>query len=86
MSKVQGYRTTIQPRRPPHAPKGREGKGVAEAPYSPSSTPPLREKGVSTYIGRARDQYRFVCGPILVHSQTTIGFTCIPLLVRMWNQ
>ena len=48
-------RTTIHPRRPPPAPKGRERKGVDEAPSSPSATPPLREKGVSTYIGHCSD-------------------------------
>ena len=55
MSKVQGYRTTIPPRRPPPAPKGQEEKGIAEAPTSPSTTPALREKGVSTYIRHCSD-------------------------------
>ena len=64
MSKVQGYRTTIQPRRPPPPPKEQEKRGVAEAPTSPSATPPLREQGASTYIGHCSDLYRFVCGPI----------------------
>ena len=64
MSKVQGYRTTIHPRRPPPPPKGREGKGTAEAPSSPSSTPPLREPGASTYIGHCADLYRSRARPI----------------------
>lgn len=72
MSKVQGYRTTIHPRRPPPAPKGREGKGVAEAPSSASATPPLREKSVSTYIGHCSDLYRSSARPIVVRMQTNI--------------
>lgn len=73
MSKVQGYRTTIHPRRPPPAPKGREEKGVAEAPSSPSSTPPLREQGVSTYISHCSDLYRSSARPIVVRMRTNIG-------------
>lgn len=73
MSKVQGYRTTIHPRRPPPAPKGQEEKGVAEAPSSPSATPPLREKGVSTYIGHCSDLYRSRARPIVVRMRTNIG-------------
>jgi len=64
MSKVQGHRTTIHPRRPPPPPKGQEGKGVAEAPSSPSATPPLREKGVTTYIDHCSDLYRSRARPI----------------------
>ena len=33
----------------------KERRYVAEAPSSPSATPPLREKGVSTYIGHCSD-------------------------------
>ena len=73
MSKVQGYRTTIQPRRPPPPPKEQEKRGVAEAPTSPSATPPLREQGASTYIGHCSDLYRFVCGPIVVRMRTNSG-------------
>ena len=73
MSKLQGYRTTIHPRRPPPTPKEREGKGVAEAPSSPSATPPLREKGVSTYIGHCSDLYRSRARPIVVRMRTNIG-------------
>ena len=73
MSKVQGYRTTIQPRRPPPAPKGREEKGIDKAPSSPSTTPPLREKGVSTYIGSLADHYRF-------HLHSTIGPHMVPIV------
>ena len=73
MSKVQGYRTTIHPRRPPPTPKGQEEKGVDEAPYSPSSTPPLREKSVSTYIGHCSDLYRSRARPIVVRMRTNIG-------------
>ena len=54
-ARYRATRTTIHPLRPPPAPKGREGKGTAEAPSSPSATPPLREKGVSTYIGHCSD-------------------------------
>ena len=73
MSKVQGYRTTIKPRRPPPAPKGWEGKGVDEAPFSPSTTPPLRGKGVSTYIGHCSDLYRSSARAIVVRMRTNIG-------------
>ena len=65
-------RTTIPPRRPTPPPKGREGKGAAEAPSSPSVTPPLREKGVSTYIGHCSDLYRSSARPIVVRMQTNI--------------
>ena len=34
------------------------------APSSPSATPPLREKGVSTYIGHCSDLYRSSVRPI----------------------
>ena len=63
MSKIQGN-TYDAPRRPPPPPKGQEEKGVDEAPYSPSSTPPLREKSVSTYIGHCSDLYRSRARPI----------------------
>ena len=86
MSKVQGYRTTIHPRRLPPRPKGGEGKGIDEAPSPPYATPPLREQGESTYIGHCSDLYRSNARPIKVHSQTNIGFICIPLLVRIWDQ
>ena len=66
-------RTTIPPRRPTPPPKGREGKGAAEAPSSPSVTPPLREKGVSTYIGHCSDLYRSRAWPIVVRMRTNIG-------------
>ena len=66
-------RTTIQPRRPPPPPKGQEEKGVAEAPSSPSSTPPLRGKGVSTYISHCSDLYRSRARPIVVRMRTNIG-------------
>ena len=73
MSKVQGYRTTIHPRRPPPPPKGQEVKGATEAPSSPSSTPPLREKGVTTYIDHCSDLYRSRARPIVVRMRTNIG-------------
>ena len=73
MSKVQGYRTTIHPRRPPPLPKRQEEKGVTEAPSSASATPPLREKGVSTYIGHCSDLYRSSARPIVVRMWTNIG-------------
>ena len=72
MSKVQGYRTTIHPRRPPPPPKGQEVKGATEAPSSPSSTPPLREKGVTTYIDHCSDLYRSRARPIVVRMRTNI--------------
>ena len=95
MSKVQGYRTTIHPRRPPPAPKGQGEKGAAEAPSSPSATPPLREQGASTYIGHCSDLYRSRARPIVVrmrtnidsladqyrfHMHSTIGTTCGPIV------
>ena len=73
MSKVQGSRTTIHPRRTPPPPKGREGKGAAEAPSSPSVTPALREKGVTTYIDHCSDLYRSRARPIVVRMRTNIG-------------
>ena len=72
MSKIQGN-TYDAPRRPPPPLKGQEGKGVAEALSSPSATPPLREKGVSTYIGHCSDPYRSSARPIVVRMQTNIG-------------
>lgn len=73
MSKVQGYRTTIHPRRSPPTPKGQEGKGTDEAPSSPSAPSPLREKGASTYIGHCSDLYRSSARPIVVRMRTNIG-------------
>ena len=64
MSKLQGHRTTIHPRRSPPPLKGQEGKGAAEAPSSPYATPALREKGVTTYIGHCSDLYRSSTRPI----------------------
>ena len=73
MSKLQGHRTTIHPRRSPPPPKGQEEKGVDEAPSSPSAIPPLREKGVSAYIGHCSDLYRSSARPIVVRMRTNIG-------------
>ena len=64
MSKIQGNTYDAPPRRPPPPPKGQEEKGVDEAPTSPSATPPLREKSVSTYIGHCSDLYRSSARPI----------------------